>query len=64
MDNEPQHVVITNIQVPFFSLMIFMIKWVLASIPAFIFLAMLVVGGIILDHQFHLVETLKGFIPI
>lgn len=64
MDNEPQNVVITNIKVPFFSLMIFMIKWVLAAIPALILATALVVGGVILNNQFHIVASLKSFIPI
>jgi hypothetical protein len=64
MDNEPQNVVITNIKVPFFSLMIFMIKWVLAAIPALILATALVGGGIILNDQFHIVAQIKSFIPI
>ena len=34
-------VVVTDISMPFLSMMIFMIKWVIASIPAFIILSIL-----------------------
>jgi len=40
-----KRVVVTDIRMPFFSMMIFMIKWVIASIPAFIILSIL--GGIV-----------------
>ena len=36
-----QEVVITDIKMPFFSMVIFMVKWVIASIPAFIILFIL-----------------------
>ena len=41
-------VVVTDIQMPFMSMVVFMIKWVLASIPAFLILAVLgaVLAGI------------------
>jgi len=48
MDNDNQNVVITNIKMPFFSMVIFMLKWVLASIPALIligFISILVYLG-------------------
>jgi hypothetical protein len=38
MADDRNHVVITDIRIPFFSLMVLTIKWVLASIPAFIIL--------------------------
>lgn len=38
-------VVVADISMPFLSMMIFMIKWVIASIPAFIILSIL--GGIV-----------------
>lgn len=34
-------VVVTDVQMPFWSMVVFMIKWALASIPAFIILAIL-----------------------
>ncbi len=51
--NNNQEVVITDIKMPFISMVVFMVKWVIASIPAFIILFMLFVivtaifGGII-----------------
>ena len=38
MADERNEVVITDIRVPFLSLMVLTIKWVLAAIPAFIIL--------------------------
>jgi hypothetical protein len=38
MADDRNHVVVTDIRIPFFSLMVLTIKWVLASIPAFIIL--------------------------
>jgi hypothetical protein len=40
-----KRVVVTDISMPFLSMMIFMIKWVIASIPAFIILS--IMGGIV-----------------
>jgi len=55
MDN---HVTITDIKMPFFSMVFFMVKWAIASIPAFIILS--IIGGILFallgslstSHQF------------
>ena len=42
MNNETEtRVVVTDISMPFISMVIFMIKWVIASIPAFIILSIL-----------------------
>lgn len=42
MDQESQrHVVVTDIRMPFWSMVAFMVKWVIASIPAFLILGML-----------------------
>jgi len=41
MENETQNVVITDIKMPFFSMVMFMVKWTLASIPAVIILIIL-----------------------
>ncbi len=41
MSDEKQQVVITDIRMPFFSMVMFMVKWALASIPAFLILALL-----------------------
>jgi hypothetical protein len=40
-----QQVVVTDVRMPFFSMVTFMVKWTLASIPAMIILA--IVGGVI-----------------
>lgn len=39
--SEEQRVVVTDIQMPFMSMVFFMVKWVIASIPAFFILAIL-----------------------
>ena len=38
------HVVVTDIRMPFWSMVVFMIKWAIAAIPALIILAVL--GGV------------------
>jgi hypothetical protein len=38
------HVVVNDIRMPFWSMVVFMIKWAVAAIPAFIILAVL--GGV------------------
>ena len=40
---EETQVVVTDIQMPFSSMVVFMVKWVLAAIPAF-----LILGGLFL----------------
>lgn len=37
--SENKEVVVTDIKMPFWSMVVFMIKWAIASIPAFIILA-------------------------
>jgi len=54
MDNESQKVVITDIKMSFFSMVGFMIKWMLASIPAviilgIIFIALSIALGMVAD---------------
>lgn len=50
---ETQQVVVTDIHMPFLSMVVFMVKWVVASIPAFIILSiigsilMMLFGGVI-----------------
>ena len=47
MESDTQHeVVVTNIKMPFWSMVVFMIKWALATIPAMIILG--IVGAIAL----------------
>jgi len=41
--SEEQRVIVTDIQMPFMSMVVFMVKWVIAAIPAMIILTML--GG-------------------
>ncbi|GEM_PF-3545609 len=53
---EPQDVIITNIKIPFFSLVGLMIKWGLAAIPALLVLGV-IGGGLVIGVQFGL-ETL------
>ena len=43
MNTEPNHVVVTNIQMPFLSMVWFMVKWSIAAIPAAIILFFLLV---------------------
>ncbi|MGZ8184142.1 MAG: hypothetical protein ACXWT1_19535 [Methylobacter sp.] len=51
MSEEERHVVVTDIQMPFMSMVFFMVKWVIASIPAFFILAIIsslfmgIIGG-------------------
>ena len=40
---EKQEVIITDIKMPFWSMVVFMIKWAIASIPAIIILYILVI---------------------
>lgn len=39
--NDPQPVIVTNIQMSFGSMVVFMVKWVIAAIPAMIILAVI-----------------------
>jgi hypothetical protein len=41
MENESQNVVITDIKMPFFSMVVFMVKWALASLPAVIIIGII-----------------------
>lgn len=40
-----KRVVVTDINMPFMSMVIFMVKWVIASIPAFIILS--IIGAVL-----------------
>lgn len=47
MDEErTQYVVVTDIRMSFFSMVMFMVKWVVASIPAFIILS--IIGSVLM----------------
>jgi hypothetical protein len=41
MDNVRQEVVITDIHMPFWSMVAFMVKWAIASIPALLLLTII-----------------------
>lgn len=41
MSEDHQHVVVTDIKMPFLSMVFFMVKWVIASIPAFFILGII-----------------------
>ncbi|HDN27410.1 MAG TPA: hypothetical protein ENG03_10010 [Thioploca sp.] len=41
MENEIQNIVITDIKMPFLSMVFFMVKWTLAAIPAFIIIGII-----------------------
>jgi hypothetical protein len=43
-DDRVQHIVLTDIEIPFGSMVFFMVKWAVASIPAAIILGMLGTG--------------------
>lgn len=36
--NEPTRIVVTDIKMPFWSMVIFMVKWAIAAIPALVIL--------------------------
>lgn len=40
-DDKTQNVVVTDIQMPFMSMVVFMVKWVIAAIPAMLILTVL-----------------------
>ncbi len=40
-ENKIQNVVVTDIQMPFMSMVVFMVKWVIAAIPAMLILTIL-----------------------
>ena len=64
MDSRQEHpVIVTDIRMPFTSMVIFMVKWVIASIPAFMIIWVLfaimavLFGGIM--HSFA-PDTMRG----
>ena len=59
-NNEKNEVVVTDIKMPFMSMVVFMIKWAIASIPAIIILMIIFfvfagllggMGGMIISHR-------------
>jgi hypothetical protein len=45
-DEDVQYVVVTDVRMSFLSMVVFMVKWIVASIPAFIILS--IIGSIIM----------------
>ncbi|MCK5876693.1 MAG: hypothetical protein KAG43_03570 [Candidatus Marithrix sp.] len=64
MDKESQNVVITDVKIPFMAMVGFIIKSTLASIPAIIILAIIMVGlsfGVsVLIEMFDLQDMFNG----
>ncbi len=59
---EKQKVIVTDIQMPFWSMVIFMIKWTIASIPALIILSILVaLFGALISGLFYGLGFFPGF---
>lgn len=49
-DEEAKRVIVVDLQMPFFSIVVLMVKWALASIPAIVILAVI----------FSIVSSLMG----
>ena len=67
MDKESQNVIITNVKIPFTSLVGFMVKSAIASIPAIIIFSIIMTGlfiglGIVVE-MFGLQEMLSFMTP-
>ncbi len=45
MANSEREVIVTDIKIPFFSMVILMVKWAIAAVPALIFLFF--IGGLL-----------------
>ncbi len=59
MDQEPQRqVIVTDIRMPFWSMVTFMVKWVIASIPAFLILGMI---WVLLMALFGMLGSMGGW---
>ncbi len=53
------HVVVVNVEMKFLSMVVFMVKWVIASIPAFLILFGL---ALLVPLATGLLETLVAFV--
>jgi len=53
------HVVVVNVEMKFLSMVVFMVKWVIASIPAFLILFGL---ALLVPLATDLLETLVAFV--
>lgn len=51
-------VVVTNIKMPFISMVIFMVKWAIASVPAFVIFVM--IGAIVFQIICSMTGVLGG----
>jgi hypothetical protein len=59
MDQDtPRQVIVTDIRMPFWSMVTFMVKWVIASIPAFLILGML---WVLLMALFRMLGRMGGW---
>lgn len=56
---DEQRVVVTDIRMPFWSMVLFMVKWVFASIPAMIIFSL--VAGVIMTVLTLLFGSIWGF---
>jgi hypothetical protein len=59
MSKESNGIVVTDIKMPFSSMVVFMVKWAIATIPALIILA--VVGSIVFSVLGYLGYFVGGF---
>jgi hypothetical protein len=72
-EEERQEVVVVDIDMPFWSMVRFMIKWAIASIPAIIVLIVLfslvmalisgLLGGMGMEHSFMIWQSGRGTHP-
>jgi len=60
--NDKQRVVVTDVQIPFGSMVVLLVKWALAAIPAMIILLVLgsMFGGVIAWIFHHLLGDTSG----
>ncbi len=59
MANDVQHVVVVNVQMKFLSMVVFMVKWAIASIPALLILFGL---ALLMPLATGLLEKLVAFV--
>lgn len=59
MEDQSSRVVVTDIQLPFWSMVTFMVKWVIASIPAFLILMLI---GLLASSAFSAIVDFSNFI--
>lgn len=59
MADNPHEVTVTDIKIPFFSMVVLMVKWALAAIPAIIIL--IVIGAVISTAMQFLFDGTMGW---